>query len=142
MRVFIALTLLALLAFPAAGDVLIHQVLVDPVGTDTGGEAVELINTGPDAVAIGNWWLETQSSSKDATIPNGTLLLSGAQYLLADAGWSTLRDEPLWRDGDHEEALTLSNDNAGIALHAGDGTIIDRLGWGDPTIIKLHRCGQ
>jgi hypothetical protein len=128
--------LCALLTLPAAhAAVVISTVLYDPLGTESGGEAVELRNDGA-TLDIGGFVIATETSSADATIPAGTMLASGATYLIADTGWASLRDNPSWRDADHEETLTMANTDSGIALKDASGTIIDAVGWGDAAEIK------
>ena len=123
--------LLVLLACPALADVIIQQVLYDPLGTESGGEAVELYNTGSEAVNISGWTLSTESSSKDATIPQNTLLGPGESFLIADTGWDDAKDNPEWCSASYEETLTLTNSDAGIALVDSDDDIVDAVGWGE-----------
>lgn len=134
----IAVCLLAMAMMPAfcdaagADNVMISEVLYDPVGTETGGEAVELYNPTDSPIDIGNYAISTESSATDATIPAGTVLEARTFYLVADASWSSSRDNASWPDADHEEAITLSNTDAGVALVHPNGTILDAVGWGDP----------
>jgi len=114
----------------ASADVVVHQVLYDPVSKESGGEAVELLNTGPETVDISGWLVATESSASDATIPQNTRLAPGEPYLIADRGWNESRDDPSWRAADHEEPITLSNGDGGVALVA-SGSTIDAIGWGD-----------
>lgn len=122
--------LLVLLAVPVSADVVIHQVLYDPLGSESGGEAVELLNTGDEPVDMSGWVLATESSKTDATIPEGTIVEPGQAVLVADAGWNASRDNTEWRPADSEERLTLSNADGGVALLA-NGEIVDAVGWGD-----------
>ncbi len=125
------------LALPQAhAAVVISQVLYDPIGSESGGEAVELRNDGSAGVDIGGWVLSTETSASDATIPSGAVLSAGAVYLVADSGWSTAKDNPDWKPADHEETLTLANSNSGIALKDAGGAVIDAVGWGDSAEIK------
>ncbi|MBI3033573.1 lamin tail domain-containing protein [Candidatus Woesearchaeota archaeon] len=110
-----------------SGSIIIAEVLYDPVN-ESGGEAVELYNPTGESVGIGGWLMATESSSADATIPQGTILLPGSYYLIADSGWSFNNPGVL---ADYEEALTLANNDAGIAL-INNGTVIDAVGWGNP----------
>ena len=130
--------LIALLVFlPVAhANIVISQVLYDPVGTESGGEAVELRNDGAAAANISNWVLATETSATDATISAGTLLAAGATYLIADAGWNASKDNPRWRAADREETITLANSDSGVALKDSSGTIIDAVGWGAAADIK------
>ena len=73
---------------------------------------------------------------KDVTLPNGSIIKAQSYFLIADAGFSTLKDNPSWPNADYEEAMTLANSNAGVALIDANGTIIDAVGWGDAAQIK------
>jgi hypothetical protein len=130
---------LALLPTVDAG-VVISTVLYDPLGAESGGEAVELRNDGSTAVNVSGWVLASEASAADATLPQGAIIASGAAYLIADAGWGSAKDNPSWQDADHEETLTLANADSGVALKDASGAVIDAVGWGDATNIKpgLH----
>jgi hypothetical protein len=115
----------------ALDNVVISEVIYDPVATETGGEAVELYNPTNSPINIGGYTVKTESTATDATIPAGTMLAAKTFYLIADAGWSNLKDNASWPNADHEEAITLANADAGVAIVAPNGTIIDAVGWGN-----------
>ncbi|MBI3052035.1 lamin tail domain-containing protein [Candidatus Woesearchaeota archaeon] len=117
--------LLLLASFASAADVIITEVLYDPVN-ESGGEAVELYNQADAAISIGGWIVATEASANDATIPAGTVIRPRSHFLIADQGWSALSEVK----ADYEEALTLANSDAGIAI-VSNGTIIDAVGWGN-----------
>ncbi len=127
---------LALVASPmlclAADHVVISQVYYDPLTTESGGEAVELYNPSGSTVDIGGWTLMTESSLTDATVPAGTLMPPHTYYLIADSGWSSEKDNPSWPDADLEEAISMTNTDAGVAIVDSSANIIDAVGWGDP----------
>ena len=114
----------------AVADVVIYQVLYDPVGTESGGEAVELKNTGSAAIDVSGWVLATESSAADATIPQNTILQPGETFLIADEGWDEGKDDDAWKSADYEEKITLRNSDSGVALVAND-EVIDAVGWGE-----------
>jgi len=123
--------LLLLLFVPfVSANVVINQVLYDPVGTESGGEAVELKNDGSSAVDVSGWILSTESSAADATLPSGTVIRAGETFLIADVGWNASRDNSSWKSADYEEKITLGNTDSGVALLK-NGTVIDAVGWGD-----------
>lgn len=132
----IAICIINILLMPglclAADNILISEVLYDPIGTETGGEAVELYNPTDSPIDIGDYAIATESSTTDAVIPTGTVLGAHTFYLVADAGWSAAKDNAGWAEADHEEAITLSNSDAGVALVHPNGTTIDAVGWGNP----------
>lgn len=132
-RRFLALQLLLLLVAAttasASSSILITQVLYDPITSESGGEAVELYNPTDSAIDISGWIISTETSPTDAVFPSGTVIRSGGYYLAADAGWNASRDAASWPEADYEEALTLANTDAGVALSNGS-SIIDAVGWG------------
>jgi len=114
----------------ALDHVIITEVLYDPANTDSGGEAVQIFNPTASPVNIAGWVLKTKTSAADATIPYETILQPNTHYLIADAGWSANKDNSSWPDADHEEAITLANTDAGVAL-ASNTTVVDAVGWGN-----------
>ncbi|MBU2561730.1 MAG: lamin tail domain-containing protein [Nanoarchaeota archaeon] len=135
-KIALAIYILNILLMPgmclAAEHVIISEVLYDPTGTETGGEAVEIYNPTAGPIDISGYVIKTESSPADATIPDGTTLPAHTFYLIADTGWSTLKDDASWPQADHEEAITMANTDAGVALALPNGTIIDAVGWGNP----------
>lgn len=113
----------------ALAQVQISEVLYDPVNTESGGEAVELYNPDSSPADISGWSIRTETSLADATIPAGKIIQPKAYFLIADAGFSTSKDNPAWPDADYEEAITLTNTDSGIAL-VSNGTLVDAVGWG------------
>lgn len=122
-------------AASAASDgsnVIISQVLYDPVNSESGGEAVELYNLAASSVNLSGWVLATETSPTDATFPSNAVICSGCYYLVADSNWSNAKDNSSWANADLEEAITLANADAGVALKDSNGTIVDAVGWGSP----------
>ncbi len=122
-------------AAAANDNPIISQVLYIPAGTNSGGEAVELYNPAPASVNITGWVLATETSPTDAIVPEGTLICSGCYYLMADSGWSGSKDNLSWPNADYEEAITLANLDAGVALKDINGIVVDAVGWGNPANI-------
>ena len=66
----------------ASSDVEIYAFDQNPAGKDEGNEWVTLYNPSNESVDIGNWILETtHGSTMRETIPEGTVLNSGAYYV-------------------------------------------------------------
>ncbi len=127
----IAMALIASAAASAAADnVIVSQVLYNPAGTDSGGEAVELYNPADSAVNLSGWALATETSPTDATLPSTAAVCSRCHYLVADLNWSNAKDKASWPNADYEEAITLANTDAGVALKDATGKIVDAAGWG------------
>lgn len=123
-------------AFPAGAAVLLNEVHYDPAGADGGREFVEIINTGPEAVAlaglaldfangaVGPVWAERWAAGA------GDSLAAGALWLVADRGWTG--------PADAVAALGLQNGPDAVRLRRGDA-VLDRLGYGaltDPALFE------
>lgn len=113
----------------------IYEVLYDPINSETGAEAVVLYNEQNTSINLDGYTIKTKSSSADATLPN-TILLPNSHYIVADNGWQINKDSTLYPDADHEEAITLSNSDAGVSLIDPNGTSIDSVGWGTSDFVQ------
>jgi len=128
--------LIILLAFiTPVQALLIQEVYVNPIGTESGGEFLILYNPSNESVDIGNYLISTENSGKEATIPNGTVLLANETYMIADLNWKVSKDNQSWPDADYEEPISLTNSDGGVAIVFND-TILDAVGWGDPSEIR------
>ena len=114
---------LVLVCAGIARAVVIEQIYPNP-GTESGGEAVMLHNSGNTTLLLENWTLATQASLRDVVFPS-IVLNPGQTFLVADTGWSTKKDDVFWRDADFEETLTLGNENGGVALIDAAGAAVD-----------------
>lgn len=131
------LTILLFLPLVEAGEsLLITQVLYNPLGSETGGEAIELYNPTESAVNLSGWVLSTETSDTDVLFPASAVIRPEGYFLVTDAGWGTAKDDASWPGSDHEEPLTLNNLDSGVALMF-NATIIDSVGWGNAINIKL-----
>ena len=125
------LMILLLLPLVEAGDtLLITQVLYNPTGSESGGEAVELYNPTDTAINLSGWALATETSDTDVVFPASAIIKAEGYFLVTDSGWGETRDDLGWPGSDHEETLTLNNMNSGVGL-VFNSTIIDAVGWGD-----------
>ncbi len=132
-RTATAALLMILLLLPqveAGGSLLITQVLYNPLGSESGGEAVELYNPTESAVNLSGWFLSTETSDTDVAFPASAVIRPDGYFLVTDAGWGTAKDDAGWPGSDHEELLTLNNLDSGVAL-VHNATIMDAVGWGD-----------
>lgn len=128
--------MILLLSASVMADVVISQVLYDPTGTESGGEVIELKNTGNSVVDLSDWVISTEASDTDIMIPQGKFIEPGKTFLIADSGWSTKRDDAEWKEADLEDTMTLGNSDSGIALKDSSGSIMDAVGWGDSEEIE------
>lgn len=133
--VFSAMLFILAAGASAAGNIVISEVLYDPVLSETNGEAVELYNPTANDMDISSYVIKTESSAADAVLPAGSIIPAGGYFLIADTGWSAGKDDASWPDADYEEAITLTNTNAGVALLDSAGMTIDAVGWGNASEI-------
>ena len=128
-----AIIAMLLCATFAHAEIAVYQVLYDPVGTESGGEAIEIKNNGDESVDLSGWLIATDASDHDAKLPDNTVLLPGKTFLVADELWDQNKDNASWKKADHMETLTLGNINGFVALVANNHTI-DAVSWGNMSV--------
>jgi len=120
--------------FADLDHILISEVVYNPLTTESGGEAVQLFNPTKEIINLSGYILKTQTSDVDVTLPLGAFIQPHGYYLIADAGWTSYKDNNSFSNADYEEAFTLTNTNGGVALLF-NGTVLDILGWGNTSLI-------
>jgi hypothetical protein len=112
--------------------VVISEIYYDSLD-ETCSEFIELYNPKNEDVDISNWTIDTSAYLDDAAIPTNTFIKSYGFYLIADSCWYRGRDNSTWPEADHNETITLSNNNGWIILKDNLGVNIDIVGWGSAT---------
>ncbi|MBI2565385.1 lamin tail domain-containing protein [Candidatus Woesearchaeota archaeon] len=138
----ILVMLLLLILIPLSSAVIINQVLVDPINTDSGGEAIELYNPLNQNVDISGWTIETAKSQVDVLFPKETLILPKKYFLIADNGWNESKDNNEWKNADFYDTITLKNQDSVIILKDNKGNIVDELSWGESSALTNPKAGK
>jgi beta-lactamase superfamily II metal-dependent hydrolase len=94
-------------ASAANNEILINEVKLNPAGTDSGAEKVELYNPSSSAIDINGWTVSPTVSRTAATvvINEGTTTIPPKGYLIVG------RDSQQWLDNTGGEVLELRNDS-------------------------------
>tara|TARA_B100000315_G_scaffold258116_1_gene309132 strand:- start:3627 stop:4865 length:1239 start_codon:yes stop_codon:yes gene_type:complete len=116
-------------------NILITEVLPDPIGTEAGGEYVELYNPTQEVVNLSGYVLATKSSDTDVTLPINGFIKPYSFYLVSDVNFNENKDNPNWVSPDYEESMTLGNSEGYISL-LHNSVQIDAIGWGQETPLK------
>ena len=111
--------------------VVISEVYPDAVN-ESDSEWIELYNPTDESVNIEGWTIDTATHISDATIPAGATIPAHGFYLIADAGFSTGKDNPSWPNADLEDEMSLRNGDGWCRLN-NSGSIVDTVGWGTAT---------
>ncbi len=125
-------------AVPEPGDLSIVELLINPAGTDTGREWIELVNRSPRALELGG--LHIADGANDAPIDfsvagRTTLPVGGRAVLIQSADATKNGGVALGAatfGGSFGTRVSLNNDADSIAICAGPcgaGTTIDRFSW-------------
>lgn len=130
---------------PVPGEVAIVELLINPTGTDTGREWIEIVNRSSHAVSLAN--LHIADAANDATVdfagavempaaPAAPLLAPGARAILVQSGDATKNggitfaaDAP---GGTFGTLVSLNNEADAISICIGactTGILIDRVSW-------------
>jgi hypothetical protein len=120
---------LAMLFLPSVSAVRIEEVYYDALN-ESGSEAVVLFNPANESIDISGWKLKSESLSVLAALPANALIKPNGYYLVADAGWSSGRDNSNWSLADFEDSLTLANTDSGIGFYDVNDNVVDKVGWG------------
>jgi len=129
MVVFASILFFGLITDSALAEVLITEVLYDPVTSESDSEFVELYNTGDTSVDISGWSLNT--TSQQAAIPANTILAPATYYLIADIDNSGVWPAD-WPQPDLADEISLTNTNSGVKLLDSNHNSVDAVGWGNP----------
>ncbi len=100
---------------PAPTGVVVNEALPDPVGSDTSGEFIELLNTTGSTVGLTGAQLDDADGGSAAyAIPDGTTIGAGAILVFSRS----------------ETGIALNNDGDSARLIAEDGTVVSALVFG------------
>jgi hypothetical protein len=92
-------------------------------------EFVEIVNGGTSAADLSGWKLVYRSATGTsdtvlATIPDGTMLATGAFYLFGGSGYS---GPPA---ADQSFSAGMASTAGGVGIRTADGTLVDSVGYG------------
>ena len=100
---------------PLAGDIVINEIMYNPISGDSGDEYIELNNQGRSAVDLGQWRFV---DGIDFTIPSGTSIAAGGYLVVAKNAARLMSNNanltPANTIGDYQG--TLANGGERIAL--------------------------
>ncbi len=114
----------------AKGDIVINEIMYNPTAANTGGELVEIFNTGSTAVDVGGWQLH-DSTQMMFTLPEGTNIAAGGCLVFYDeaAAISYYGLDPAISYGPYTGGL--SGDGERIQLLDGSQIVIDEVTYDD-----------
>ncbi len=127
---------LTILLLPVVNAVRIEEIYYDPVGTESGGEAVVLFNPDNSTLDLSGWVLKTETSVTDVTLSLESFISPYGYFLISDVNWDINKDNSDWNSADHEEAMTLGNSDSGIELFDFEFNSVDKVGWGNSVEIE------
>jgi hypothetical protein len=111
-----------------AGNVVLHEILANEVGTDAGTEFIELLNTGGSVVDLSGWTLWDATGLRH-TFASGTFL--GAGRAIAVFGKATSIPSGLGNAvGATTAGLSLNNGGDTVTLQKPGGTVVDAFTYG------------
>jgi hypothetical protein len=124
---------------PVSSEVLISGVYPNAIGTESGGEAIELFNPTNRSINLSGWRIATERSENDVIFGDSDIIHNSSYFIVADEGWSTYKDDSNWPDADLEDTITLYDYDSGIALYNSNGSIVSAIGWGDKNSIDPEK---
>ncbi len=135
-RLLATLLLLASGTTPSTAQVVINEFMFDPVTLDeeSSAEYVELLNTGPAAVAVAGWKLFDRSERAQATIPTTVRPLQPGAYLVIASDSTIYRIFPALRDSSNVVVINRASFSLNLAgdevrIRDADGKLIDSVAY-------------
>jgi hypothetical protein len=113
---------------PVAGDLVITEALVNPAGTDTGREWIEIASLADEPLDLSA--LHLADTAADVAAP-ARIVDAGQRVVLAQSS-DAAKNGGVSAAAAYGSRLALNNDGEEIAICVGpcaDGVIIDRVGW-------------
>ncbi|MCF7860780.1 lamin tail domain-containing protein [Candidatus Woesearchaeota archaeon] len=135
-NILLILLIFILIFRTAEAEVFISSVYPNALGSESGGEAIELFNAGYGTINLSGWSIGTELSDRDVVFGDSHIIMNGSYFLIGDGGWSIHKDNISWPDADLEETIALYDTDSGIALYDQDGSLVDAVGWGDNDSIE------
>jgi len=148
----VVLASLSLLA-PVGAQVVLNEILYDPVGVNTGQQVVEVQNLGPDPVDIGGYWLSFPPAAwkfpRPTNLPVGGILVvnmnhsgtntatefftgtSGMRNLKSTDSLSLFKGEPF-----SDSTLLVDYVEWGVAGQSGEDVAVDADRWENGAAIQ------
>ncbi len=128
-------TIFVLICFPAfASDLLIYEVLYDPVGSDTGKEWVVLYNSRSFPVMLTNYTLESGNGAEEG---DWTVEWSGNATIMQPHSFFLIGEESVIPAPDFITSLDLQQGPDSVRIRRND-EVIDTLGWGEHTFPEYY----
>jgi hypothetical protein len=128
--VSLLLVVVSQLAFAntAGTNVVFSELGINPPGTETGKEFVELYNPTAASINISGWMLKSKGSPDwNITFPSNATIKAYGYYLIGNniSAWGSNVNP------DYRYNVTLLNSNYGVRLFNSTGGIVDTVGWGN-----------
>jgi hypothetical protein len=100
----------------AVQEIVINELMPNPIGADRGNETTELYNCGDEEVDIGGWVLKNEDSTR-YTIPEGTTIEPYGYYLTTEVQLDNSDGQVLlYRDGEEvDSSIEYTHSTEGIS---------------------------
>ena len=131
-------------------EVVINEIMYNPVGGDTGHEWIEIYNNGTESVNLTGWKLYEDTANHGLTLEQGSMLiLTGGYAIIADNATQFLIDHPGYTGTVIDSVFSLSNTGEYIALKDASLNIVDGVtynaSWGadeNSRTLEVNKAGE
>jgi hypothetical protein len=123
-----------LLPYTAYAQVVITEIMYDPIGADSGHEWIEVYNSGTSSLSVAKWKLSIGGNSHKLFAVSGGMLVSPNTYVVIAANPAKfLIDYPDVHTQVVRSSFTLSNSSGVVALYSARSTILDSVSYDSST---------
>ena len=111
-----------------SSEVVLNELMVNPAGSDSGNEWVELLHTGSGTLNLSGWeivWIKSSTSTGSEALTNGTSITAGQYLMVGEASVSPTPDVVVELD------LGNGSSGDGVYLYDCEGGLVDAVVYGD-----------
>jgi PKD repeat protein len=117
-------------ATTGSGNLVINEIMYNPIGSDTNHEWIEIWNKGPSNINLTGFKLYEASTNHSLNIYQGSLNIPSNGYAILTASGSVfLQDHPFFSGTIIDTSFSLSNTGELLSIKDNTGTILDTISY-------------
>lgn len=114
----------------ALSNLIINEIMYNPLGSDAGREWIEIYNDGTNTVNISGWKFYEEGTNHGLTLINGSYILDGGSYVvIADDSSLFLLDYPDFNATLFDSTFSLSNTGEYLSIKNSSLAIMDFINY-------------
>ncbi len=131
-KLILAIILLAVLSASSFAEVMISEIMYNPLGTETKKEWIEIYNKGENALNISSWKIQDGTTLRTLLFYRGENLIAPDSFvLIVRSGENFSNEYPLYTGTIFESSFSLTNSGKEIYLLNEFNEVVDYVAYTD-----------